>query len=89
MHLLLAIRRISKNDVNKKGLVSQGCLPVLVSLTESAYEDEQIGKKQMKWSVDTLKGCYTVCLSHVMLQGFNLLVTWKKHSYSFLKNLSM
>lgn len=41
---LLAVRRIAKNDVNKKSLVAQGSLPVLVSLTESKYEDEQIGK---------------------------------------------
>lgn len=43
-NLLIAIRRIAKNDVNKKSLVTQGSLPVLVSLINSEYEDEQIGK---------------------------------------------
>lgn len=43
-NLLLAIRRIAKNDGNKKSLVTQGSLPVLVSLTNSGREDEQIGK---------------------------------------------
>lgn len=40
--LARTVRRIAKNDVNKKSLVAQGSLPVLVSLTESKYEDEQI-----------------------------------------------
>lgn len=43
-NLLLAIRRIAKNDGNKKSLVTQGSLQVLVSLTNSVREDEQIGK---------------------------------------------
>lgn len=40
--LARTIRRIAKNDGNKKSLVTQGSLPVLVSLTNSEREDEQI-----------------------------------------------
>lgn len=40
--LARTIRRIAKNDGNKKSLVTQGSLPVLVSLTNSGREDEQI-----------------------------------------------
>lgn len=45
-NLPLAIRRIAKNDGNKKSLVTQGSLPVLVSLTNSEREDEQMGKHE-------------------------------------------
>lgn len=42
MELARTIRRIAKNDVNKKSLVAEGSLPVLVALSQSKHEDEQI-----------------------------------------------
>lgn len=42
MELTRTIRRIAKNDVNKKSLVAEGSLPVLVALSQSKHEDEQI-----------------------------------------------
>ncbi|XP_062588039.1 uncharacterized protein LOC134249708 [Saccostrea cucullata] len=47
--LARTIRRIARNDVNKKSLVAQGCLPVLVSLAQSKYENEQIEALGALW----------------------------------------
>lgn len=43
------IRRIAKNDINKKSLVAKGSLPVLFSLTNSEHEDEQIEAFEALW----------------------------------------
>ncbi|XP_061166315.1 uncharacterized protein LOC133175222 [Saccostrea echinata] len=47
--LARTIRRIARNDVNKKSLVAQGSLPVLVSLAQSKYENEQIEALGALW----------------------------------------
>lgn len=49
--LAKTIRKIANNDVNKKSLVAEGSLPVLVTLSQSKHEDEQIEAFYALWTL--------------------------------------